>query len=174
MLHALTLEGIVMKTVIPSLALASLLLLAAGSAAAGATVAYTHPENYADMPYASRDRDQVFRQLNAHFAMLASRLPAGQELKVEVLDLDLAGQIKPTHGGAYDLRIVRGRADWPRMHLRYTLEAGGQMLVKGDEHLGDLSYTNRINRYPTDDPLRFEKQMIDDWFTQKIMPGQHG
>lgn len=106
--------------------------------------------------------------LTEHFNKLAARLPAGQDLNVEVLDVDLAGQTWPTLMSAQDLRIMNGRADWPRMSMRYTITQGGQVVRSGEENLSDMGYMNRINRYYGGDALRYEKQMLDDWFKTRI------
>lgn len=59
------------------------------------------PENYADASYArsfarERDRAEVQRDIEQHLQRLAERgLPAGESLKIEVLDIDLAGQFEP-------------------------------------------------------------------------------
>lgn len=162
------------RPVLKKLAVASLLLLAAGSAAAGVTVRYAQPENFADLPFAPWERERVLEELDEHFARLAATLPAGQDLKVDVLDLDLAGRIQPVFGGARQLRILNGGADWPHIHLRYTVESGGKVLSSGEEHLSNMMYLDRINRYSGGDPLRYEKQMLDEWFKEKIAPRQPG
>ena len=156
-----------MKTVTRKLALAALFLLSAGSATAGVTVAFLHPEDYSDMPDAAHDREAIIRQFSDYFAYLGKSLPPGQDLKIEVLDIDLAGWIKPNFRSRNDIRILRNGADGPRMHLRYTLESQGKVLQKGDEQLGNMDYMHRVNSYSrTNDPLRYEKQMIDDWFKE--------
>jgi hypothetical protein len=158
----------VMNTAIRHLALAGLFLAVAGSASAAVTVTFSHPEKFSDLPFSPIEREQVLKDLGEHFASLSKKLPAGQDLKVEVLDVDLAGRIYPNIRGR-DLRIMRGGADWPHMRLRYTLEANGQVLRSGVDDLSDMAYQDRINRYSGGDPLRYEKQMIDDWFTEKIL-----
>lgn len=149
--------------------LAAVLALAAGGAWAQAEVSYTKPEEFSDVPFNARDREQLFKELSAHFAHLAKQLPAGQSLKVEVLDVDLAGRTYPRHFSPDEIRVMRGGADWPTMHLRYSLEQGGAVLRSGDEHLSNMAYQDRVNRYSSGDPLRYEKQMVDDWF-QKTFP----
>jgi hypothetical protein len=158
-----------MKTVTQKLALAALFLLSAGSAAAGVTVTFVHPEDYSDMPLAAYDRDAIIRQFSDYYAYLGKRLPPGQELKIEVLDIDLAGQVRPNFRRHNDLRVLRNGADGPQMHLRYTLESQGRVVQNGDEQLNNLSYMNRVNSYSSsNDPLRYEKQMIDDWFKKIV------
>ena len=149
--------------------LAALLALAAGGAWAQVEVLYSKPEEFSDVPFNVRDREQLLKEISAHFARLAKQLPAGQNLKVEVLDVDLAGRTYPRHFSPDEIRVMRGGADWPTMHLRYTLQQGGALLRSGDEHLSNMAYQDRVNRYSSGDPLRYEKQMMDDWF-QKTFP----
>jgi hypothetical protein len=150
--------------------LAGLLALAAGAATAAATVTFVEPERYADVPLSALERDRVLNELRGHFEKLASTLPAGQELKVEVLDVDLAGNTRPASTRP-DLRIVTGGADWPHMHFRYSLVQDGKVLKSGDERLSDMDYTHHINSYRNDSTLRYEKQMLDDWFRKVVKKG---
>jgi hypothetical protein len=148
--------------------LAVFLLASAPGARAGVTVTVANPQNFADLPYAGYDRDRTLSEIQAHFARKAAALPAGQDLKIEILDIDLAGRIKPSRRASYDIRILNGGADWPHMHLRYTLESNGKVIGSGDEHLSNMAYLNRLNKYSSGDNLRYEKQMIDDWFAEKF------
>ncbi|MBC7453348.1 MAG: DUF3016 domain-containing protein [Massilia sp.] len=157
-----------MKSMIRQAALAAVLALGAGGASAAATVSYAQPERFSDVPFAPWERERVLAGLTEHFNKLAARLPPGQDLSVEVLDLDLAGEIWPTRLSAQDLRIMNGRADWPRLSMRYSITQGGQVVSSGEENLSDMGYMNRINRYFGGDALRYEKQMLDDWFKTRI------
>jgi hypothetical protein len=164
-----------MNTMLKQLALAGLVLLSAGGASAAVTAAFSHPENYSDLPFAQYDRDQVLKDLGDHFARLGKDLPPGQNLRVEVLDLDMAGRIRPNFRGREDLRVLRGGADWPSMVLRYTLESDGKVIASGEDKLSDMAYLQRYNRYSDRDTLRYEKRMIDDWFKAKFARRrQHG
>lgn len=153
---------------------ASAALLAAtwtGAAAGTATVAFVHPENFGDLPHGAADRELVLKSVADHFIRLArDRLPADTDLKVEVLDLDLAGRVVPSfRWPGNEIRVLHGGADWPRMTLRYTISRGGQVLSSGEEHLANMDYQNHIGHYFDDDPLRYEKAMIDDWFKQRTV-----
>ena len=72
--------------------------------------------------------------------------------------------------------MLSGGADWP-MH-RPALHAScrtAQVIASGEERLRDMMYLDgRSNRYSTGDPLRYEKQMIDEWFSKKIAPKRVG
>jgi hypothetical protein len=161
-----------MKPLIRQSALAGLFLLAAGGASAAVTVTYDQPEKFADIPFTPWEREQVLKDLTAHFEKLGKALPAGQDLRIEVLDIDMAGREIPARGGVRDIRVLKGGADWPRMHLRYAVESGGKVVASGEAQLSDMSYLSRLNHYFDGESLRYEKQMVDDWFYKTIAPKQ--
>lgn len=148
----------------------ALALLASGAAWADVSVTFVKPEEFIDMPRSPIERERLQKDFAQYFASLDKQLPAGQNLKIEVLDIDLAGQLWPRRSGGEDIRIMRGGADWPRMHLRYTLEENGQVLRSGDDELSNMMYQQRMSRHSDSDPLRYEKQMIDEWFGKTIVP----
>ena len=157
-----------MKTTSPVfLALGCALL--AGIANATVTVTFAHPENYTDMPFAIVDREQVMKDLNRHLDKLGATLPTGQDLKIEILDIDLAGRIEPSARASRDLRILRGSADWPVITLRYRLESQGKVLKSGEERVADMSYLLGYNHYNAGENLRYEKQMLDRWFKKTLV-----
>lgn len=151
------------------LATCAVLALASSAALAGtATVTFTHPEKFRDVPRDDDNRDTVLKELADHFIKLAARLPANQELKVEVTDVDLAGNIEPNFRYPPDFRVLRGGADYPTMKLRFTLLQDGKVVASGEEFIDDMAYLHRLNRYFSTDPLRYEKQMVDDWFKERV------
>lgn len=145
-------------------ALATGAALTAGAALAGATVTYIEPDKFIDVPFSPIDRERVLKELTDHFTRLGKQLPAGQELTVEVTELDLAGRIEPTRRSGNEIRLLTGGADWPRMHVRYRLTQDGQVLNSGEADLASLNYLQEMNRYGSSETLRHEKQMIDAWF----------
>ena len=146
------------------------LTFAAGNASAVVTVTFTQPEGYVDMPFAPWDKEQVMKDLRTHFEKLGTQLPVGQDLKVEVLDIDLAGQMEHVARAGREIRVLKGRADWPAMQLRYSVEAQGKVLKSGDARVTDMAYLNHTysNRYASNEPLRYEKVMLDDWFKKIV------
>ena len=160
-----------MKSVLRQAAVASVaavLLGAASAASAAASVSYAQPDRFSDVPFTPWEREQILKDLTGHFNKLAARLPAGQELSVEVLDVDLAGQTWPTRWSGRDMRIMTGRADWPSIKLRYAITEGGQVVRSGEDELRNMSYMQGVNRYYGSDALRYEKQMLDQWFRERI------
>jgi hypothetical protein len=159
-----------MKSLIHKMALAGLIALVAGGAGAAVTVTYVQPENFSDVPFITWERDDTLKALTEHFTWLGNSLPPGQDLRIEVLDIDLAGRAIPSARAGRDLRILRGQADWPRIDLRYTVEQDGQVLKSGEARLSDMNYLNHTSRYFDSENLRYEKSMIDDWFEKTIGP----
>ena len=159
-----------MKPSIGQLAFAGACLLAAVPAlAGGVSVTLTKPEQYSDIPFTPWDREEVLNGITEHFEKLGQKLPADQDLKIEVLDVDMAGREIPGARTGRELRVLNGRADWPRMRLRYSLESQGKVLASGEAQLSDMAYLNRSPRYADGELLRYEKQMIDDWFKQTFL-----
>ncbi|GJI98643.1 hypothetical protein RugamoR57_53610 [Duganella caerulea] len=150
--------------------LAASLALLAGAAWADVSVSYVKPEDFTDVPRNAIDRERVLKDFSDYFATWNKKLPAGQNLKIEVQDIDMAGRMWPRRNGGEDIRILNGGADWPRMRLHYTLEQDGQVLRSGDEQLSNMNYMQTLSRYSDSDTLRYEKQMLDDWFNKTIVP----
>lgn len=155
-----------MKNLTRTLALGGLLALAAGAASADVTVNYVQPERFSDLPFTPWDREAVLKELTEHFASLGAQLPPGQNLRVDVLDVDLAGREVP--GRSRDLRIVKD-IDWPRIDLRFVIEQNGQVLRSGEAHLRDMTFLDRA-RFTDRETLTYEKHMIDQWFYSEILP----
>ena len=152
---------------IRSTLLAACLAAAAAAAHAGGVVSVTfvEPDKFADSGTNAADRSANLKVLEQHLKQLGQRyLGDGQSLQIEVTEVDLAGSTRPSRRSGEEIRIVRGMADWPRIELRYALEAGGQKLKSGEAKIADLNYTGHIASYGSRDPLRYEKQMLDAWF----------
>jgi hypothetical protein len=159
-----------MKTFMKAMALAGLLALAAGSASAAVSVTWIHPENFHDLPFPTVDRNEMLDQISDHFKKLGENLPPGEDLRIEITDFDPAGRLIPSARLGRDLRVLSGRADWPRMELNYAIEQNGQVIKSGQSQLQDMNYQQTFNHYFDSEPLRYEKQMIDDWFAKTIAP----
>jgi hypothetical protein len=152
--------------------LAACLVAGPQAAMAGTVeVSFVNQQSYTDAGTSSWDEDANLQVLARHLQSLAQRyLPADQVLRIEVLDVDLAGTARPSRQGG-DLRVVRGKADFPRLHLKYTIEGGGKAQRTGDEWLSDLTYTGGLSSSYRDQPLYYEKRMIDAWFKARFLQG---
>jgi hypothetical protein len=136
---------------------------------ADAKVSFIAPDKYIDFPTAEWERVEPQRTLTAHFEKLSEKLAKGETLKVDILEIDLAGRLEPTRSQARELRILRGGADWPTMKFRYAIERDGKTIASGEANINDMNYLQRFNRYNTSEPLRYEKRMIDEWFAKTFI-----
>ena len=152
-----------------SLLATALVSVAPPSGAAGnAQVSYVQPDRFTDIGFGSIDRERTLQSLTEYFDTLGKRLPDGQTLRIEVLDVDLAGEIWPR--SAHEVRVLRGRADWPNMTLRYTLLEGSRTVKAGEARLADMAYLFNQQRLSQYGDLAYEKRMLDRWFKQEIAP----
>lgn len=148
--------------------LTSGLLLAAtvpAAAAGKAQVNFIEPQQFTDAGRNGYDRDHALKSLGDYMQSLGARLPDGQTLNVDVTDVDLAGELRPWRGG-YEVRVLRGGADWPHLNLRWSLQAEGRTLKSGEARLADPNYLfalRAVDRQAGGD-LVFEKRMLRTWF----------
>ena len=156
-----------LRRLIASSSLALAALAPSHAQAAGSVqVNFDKPDTYADVGRTVWDQERNVQLLREHLLGYAARLPAGQSLKVEVLDVDLAGEVRPLR--AEQIRVMNGRVDWPRIQLRWSLNAGDRVLKSGDERLSDMSYLHSIRGIDRGQPLVYENRMLDRWFSERV------
>ena len=147
-------------------------LQAAGLAAQAAgtvQVSYVEPERFTDAGGYGSGVEDTLGQLTRYFATLASRhLPDGQALRIEVLDIDLAGTLQPWLRAGQEVRLLRDQADWPRIKLRYTLEMVGQPPRKAEQWVSDMAYLHRVANLHARESLGYEKRMLAEWFSAEF------
>ncbi len=152
-----------------STALLAPLVLAMSSAAMAtgrAEVSFQQPENFTDAGFGSVERSRTEAALTAILARLASRLPDGQVLQVQVVDVDLAGERRPIRHE--QIRVMGVGADAPRIELQFSLRQGDQVILAGSERLIDLDYLSGA-RYRLDEgPLPFEQRLLQRWFRDRF------
>jgi len=157
------------RILISSLVLA--LAASAVQAAGSVSVKFVEPDRFADVRDARHDASDNLRVLAGHIESAAGRyLAQGDKLSVEVLDVDLAGEIRPSRQFQQDVRVLEGRADWPRIKLRYTLESAGQASRSGEQTISDMAYLQRVAGLHSGDALAHEKRMLDEWFQSRLAP----
>ncbi|MEP7043430.1 MAG: DUF3016 domain-containing protein [Dokdonella sp.] len=142
-------------------------------------VNWTNPDNFADVreapgPSIGRTPPQEWLgDLSKHLKRRADRLLApGQHLDVTFTDVRRAGSYEPWRGPQWDdIRVVTDIYP-PMIDLQFKLtDANGTTLREGDRKLRDLSFLNR-GTLSQQDPLRFEKRMLDDWLRREFPPAQ--
>jgi hypothetical protein len=149
--------------------------IGAGAPAAWAAgqvdIQFVKPDDFADIGFGTIERERTLKQLAEALGKLAGRVPDGQTLHLEVLDVDLAGQAWPLN--ATNIRVLTGRADWPRMTLRYSLQrADGSVVGSGEAKLADLNYLQSMTGGILDGPLVYERRMVERWFDDTFGPRQ--
>jgi hypothetical protein len=147
---------------------ALLVVMARPAHAAGSVdVRFVDADRYRDAGLLAADRERTLASLAAHLRALAQRLPDGQQLRVQVLDVDLAGERAFRPGT--DVRVLRGGADVPRLHLKWTLEQGGAVIQSGEDRLRDLDYlAGGPARAAGDGDLPYEKRLLTRWFEARF------
>ena len=156
-------------TVLIACALMTAPVATAAADPASVNVIYDNPDHFTDAgPHrgASKERDRTLKELEKYMETLGGKyLKPGEALKIEVLDLDLAGRIEPGHIENPDIRFMRA-LDWPAMKVRYTLTRNETVVGGGEERIIDQNYMT--NAGFSTDPLRFEKHMLADWFGKRF------
>ena len=146
--------------------------LAVGAAAANAAVVVSFPEadHYTDARADGYNRTSATEGIERHLQALGERYLAPQQtLRVEVLDIDLAGTLEFTRR-ADQLRVLRDNGDGPTIRLRYSLESGATVLASGEETVSDRSYMRlRRNIGAEGVALYYEKKMLDEWFKSRFV-----
>ena len=145
-------------------------VLWSSAAHAAADVSFSNVESYDDptfeWPKSKKNRGQVEDALRKMFTELAGKhLTPGQSLKIDITGIDLAGRIHP--GLNPDLRVLDS-VTWPRLNFTYQVIENGAVIASGEEKLTDLNYLNAFNRSRDSDWLRYERQMVSDWFRKTL------
>lgn len=142
--------------------------LSAGLACAGtAEVKFIDPAKYSDGGSRLGEAESVRNTLVAHLQSLAAKLPADQSVSIDILDIDLAGSDRFTRHGN-EVRVLRGRADWPSIRLRYSLRQGNKLLASGEDMVSDMVYLDTqfgLSNYAS---LPYERRMLTRWFNQRM------
>jgi hypothetical protein len=136
--------------------------------AASVEIKWTEPDKYRDI-YPGNDtkksfRESVFGGLNEHLIQLAEAIPDRFTLKINVTDIDLAGD---THlAGINQIRIIKEMYS-PRMNFTFELlDEKGLVVHSGDEKLKDLNFMMGSSLKYRNRFLGYEKNMLDDWFDE--------
>jgi hypothetical protein len=134
-------------------------------------VVFVQPQHFTDMTY-SKDFHTSGALLDELHKFMRETgeiyVPAGLQLEIKVLDVDLAGDFELWRGPQFDhVRIIRAIYS-PRISLEFRLINGsGDLVSAGKRVLYDVAYQQRIVR-PSDDYLRYEKDILRDWFRSEF------
>ena len=147
----------------------SAILVSSGtSASARIEVSYDDPDRFMDAGDRNSDPRHVVQDLESHFQTLGKRHITGDRtLSIRILDLDRAG--RPWHNLPTGLRVMNGRNDRPCVDLEWSLRTASGESSGRRERICDMDYLRRLSgRYSENDPLVYEKRMLDEWFAARF------
>jgi hypothetical protein len=130
--------------------------LCGAPAPAGVRVSFADSARFADGELSTADVAAGLR------SQLGGQLGRGFQLNVTVLDIDLAG-FDMSNRGPSRYRVLNG-ATWPKIKLQYALVRRGKTIAAGEDWVTDPFYRVHAGMASSADPLRYEKNMLDDWF----------
>lgn len=146
------------------------LLLAAAVSQAGVSVTYGDPDRFTDAGDRANDPVKVMQSLADHLTRLGDRYAPSAKIRIEVLDLDLAG--RPRHNLPTEMRVINGKADMPCIDMRYWVEMPGASSGPRRERVCDPDYLRAVGpKYQANQSLVYEKRMLEDWFKARFAPG---
>ena len=164
-----------MKTKLMLTAIVSLMMVAPlSSAGEKVKVNWHEPENYTDVRATNggnkKFRKAVFAQLEKHFEKTAQKvLPDGMTLKIKVTNLNLAGDVRYNFGVSQEIRLVKP-IYWPQMDFEYQVLDKGNVIKSDSVKLRDMAFMDRLRVTSRNDSYRYEKALINEWFTDVIKP----
>jgi hypothetical protein len=169
---------------VPRLSLKSLLLLItalqASPVLAEVTIRFEPADQYTDLGLSGASTPGVqadlLKQLEKHLQQLGELyLPKGDQLEIIIQNIDMAGEMEPWRSpNLINTRIIRDIYP-PRFTLHYLWRGKtGKLKADKEEQLNDLNYLMRLDsaRYLNNDPLRYEKTLLDHWFQQTFSSTQ--
>jgi Protein of unknown function (DUF3016) len=152
------------------LGMLSAMALAATPVAAEVVVTFANPERFSDIGDLEQDPRQTLSDLEAFFHSLGDRyLPSHVTLRIEVLDISLAGRSRWPPRTNSPVRAMGGDADWPRFELRYTLESGSAPSRPIEETVVDRNYLRPLEWRYSSASLPYEKRMLEAWFRARFI-----
>lgn len=108
-------------------------------------------------------------QLASYLRMRAERrLPPGERLDMDITDIQRAGNYEPWLGIPMNSVRVLREIYPPRMRFTFRrMDGNGQVIAEGERTLTDPMFLGNGNT-DDNDPLRFEKRMIDRWLAREF------
>ena len=135
------------------------------------SVVFVKPEQFTDVRRADfKPNSEAILDAIARFMRETGEeiLPADMNLDLRVTDIDLAGNFEPWRGPQSDQVRITNQLYPPRFVLEFRVtDARGQVVASGKRNLTDLNYQLRTF-YPMDDYLRYEKDLLRQWFREEF------
>ena len=142
----------------------------APTARADVQVNFVHPEKFSDIKDNNGFKQtDLLKDIEAHLVEQAGKRLPGKDVRINVTDVDLAGEVEPFGRRMDWLRVMR-TVTLPSIAFNYEVREGDKVVQRGEVRLRDMNYQDGFNNYSSSDTLRYEKQMIDRWFKAEFSP----
>ncbi len=145
----------------------SLLALAA-AAHADVQVNFVNPEKFTDIKDNNGFKQMdVLKDIEAYLVEQTGKRLPGRDVRIDVIDVDLAGEVEPFGRRMQWLRVMR-TVTLPGMSFHYEVREGGKVVQQGEATLRDMNYQEGFNSFSGTEPLRYEKRMLDRWMQKEF------
>jgi hypothetical protein len=137
--------------------------------AANVQVNFQNPDRYTDVDRFSDESTRAMKAIRETLASLGNRyLPSDANLRVDVMDIDLAGRLIPSARAGKDIRLLGGYANPASIRLHYLLEENGRVVAEKDETIHGLAYQRTISTRNSNEAFTNEKNMLEQWFREAL------
>jgi len=157
-----------------TIVLFSALFISQSVAAADVEIEWKNPQNYRDIVAGNTQgktkfQKVLFSELESAFKKEAKKLPENYRMKVVMVDVDLAGQVR--QGQSVSIRTVNDY-DFPRLkfymflydeHNKIVFQGTQNLKEKKDKHKAFRMKGSQTNFY-------LEKDLITKWFDIALVP----
>jgi Protein of unknown function (DUF3016) len=146
------------------------LLAITATARADVQVNFVNPEKFSDIKDNNGFRQtELLKDIEAHLVAQAGKHLPGRDVRINVTDVNLAGEVEPFGRYAQWLRVMR-TVTLPSIEMSYEVRDGEKVVQQGEVRLRDMNYQDGFSSYWSGDSLRYEKRMIDRWFKEEFSP----
>lgn len=127
-------------------------------------------EDFADFGDSRWERERNQKDFEALLREATAGLPAGRQLSIKVLDVNLAGELEWWWSRADRLRVMRN-VTWPMVEIEYRLSEGGHTIKSGSVRLADMNYLQNdfFSVSQSSTAMRYERRLLDRWVKEQIL-----
>lgn len=150
------------------------IFIATTNAQPSVSVDFKNPEKYRDIDPGTTQSTKTFRKrlfstLEKSFNENMEQFSTKYNLKVTVLDVDLAGKVN--RGLANEIRTINDH-DFPRLHFYIVLEnKDGEIVLQGEQNLKERKDKHKSFRMKgSQSEFYLETSLIDQWFDKALLP----
>ncbi len=145
--------------------------IAKHAVASDITVNFSDPNKFTDVreSFGGGTSQYYLDMLSQHLKEAAAlRQKATEKLTVTFTHIDLAGEFRPDQTRLQDVRIIKAIYA-PHLELDFKWEnASGAVIREGKRLLSDLNYDQDISIIGRDQPLYYDKQLLDHWLDREF------